>query len=59
MPLRGPTMLEDYLTVSNFAQQHPITCNRVRKRTQQVTPSILGPVGQEFCVRLHETLKSY
>ena len=41
-----------------FVQQHATTCNRVRKRKQHVTASVLASVGQEFCVRLHEASKS-
>ena len=39
--------------VSNFAQQLPTTCNRVCKRPWHVTSKEV--VGQQCCVRLHET----
>ena len=44
--------------VSNFAQQHATTCNRVSKRTQHVT-SNNGVVGRQCCVRLHGALQLF
>ena len=37
--------------VSNFAQQHATTCNRVCNRTQHVTS--INVVGQQCCARLY------
>ena len=44
-----------FQTLRNNTQQHPITCNRVCKRTQHVTCK-LGVVGQQCYVRLHGAL---
>ena len=52
--------------VSNCTQQVPTSANIVLvpcKRTQQVItllgPTVLGVVGQQCCVRLHEPLKTH
>ena len=42
--------------VSNFAQQHPTTCNRVCKRTQHVT-SIVGSCWSTMLRPLHAVLR--
>ena len=45
--------------VSNFAQQHATTCNRVCKRTQHVTSNNVWSCWSTCCVRLHRALQLF